>query len=161
MESAVKGLVLRPVILVAHFLVAVAGSVFVGFVPEYFLSRFYYNTGIEAYSPAIAVSAFLVGYYVSFRLKNMRNAAWTWVVGILWLTFGAIRLTSSWGPSSSGMSAWAYVAANLFGPARGCGPPECFYEIIFTTPCTASVMYSVGAYLWKQRNPIVTPKECR
>jgi len=42
---------------------------------------------------------------------------------------------------------FAYLIANLFGPTDKCSGSECLGELIFTMPFTASVMYSIGAYI--------------
>src|SRR2546430_3556533 len=45
--------------LIVHYFLAVAGGMITGFLPEVVLSRAYYNTGLDPYPPAIALTAFL------------------------------------------------------------------------------------------------------
>lgn len=153
MENSVrKMLVVWPVHLTLHFLLATGGGMLIGFCPEALIGKLYYNTGIEAYSPAIALTAFLLGYLVSFRLLSPRTATWTWVVGALWLLVGIQELTIGWNASwSPERSRWSYAVANLFGSTLRCSGSECLDELLFTTPFAASVMYSIGAYLRERR----------
>jgi hypothetical protein len=136
-----------PVLLALHFFLAVAGGMLIGFLPEALVSRAYYNTGLEPYSPANAASALLLGYFVSYRLR-VRVAMWTWTIGALWLVIGVNELTRHWSASwSPEKTRWGYAIANLFGPTIRCSDSECLYELLVTTPFAASVMYSIGAYL--------------
>ena len=149
MESSVnKMLAVWPVLLALHFVLAAVGGMLIGFFPEALIGKLYYNTGIEAYSPAIAVSALLLGYFVSYRVLSSRAAMWTWVVGALWLLFGiqeiAIGWNANWSPERT---RWAYAFANLFGSSVRCSGSECLDELLFTTPFAASVTYSIGVYL--------------
>jgi hypothetical protein len=90
--------------------------------PEALISRVYYNTGLEPYSPAIAASSFLLGYFVGYRLLSLRAASWPWLIGIMWLLFGFHELTSYWHASwSPEKTSWGYALANLFGPTLKCG----------------------------------------
>lgn len=153
-DSIEKVLFSWPAQLVFHFSVAAAGGMFVGFLPEALISQLYYNTGIEAYSPIIAISAFLLGYFVSFRILSLRAATWTWVLGLVWLAVGVRGLSSGWGASwSPEKTPLGYVLANLFGPTLKCSGSDCLYEIVFTTPFAASITYSIGAYLRQRRLP--------
>jgi hypothetical protein len=137
-----------PVSLVAHYFIAVVGAMIIGFVPEALLSPLYYNTGIEPFAPAIAFTALLLGYFVSFRVFRARAARWIWVLGLLWLTFGIFDETKFWGPSwSSEKSRAGYVFAQFFGPTSKCSGSECLDELFYTMPFVASVMYSVGSYV--------------
>src|SRR5712692_3484322 len=143
-----------PVLLASHFLMAVVGAMFIGFIPEVVLGRLYYNSGLEPYSPAIALSALLLGYFVSSRVLSVRAARWTWTLGALWLLVGVHELTTSWNGSwSPEKTRWGYALANLVGSTRRCSGSECLYEFFFTTPFAATVMYSVGAYLANRGNP--------
>jgi hypothetical protein len=125
--------------LITHYLLAVAGGMTIGFLPEVFLSRLFYNTRIEAFVPAIAVTAFLLGYFLSQRIILGRAAKWTWIVGVLWLASGICDDTKffnySWSPEK------------FFGPTSKCSGSECIDEVLYTWPWVASVTYSVGAYL--------------
>ena len=130
---------------------------FIGFLPEALVGQLYYNTVIGAYSPIIAISAFLLGYFVSFRILSLRAATWTWTLGLVWLLVGVHELSSHW-------SAWwspektlrGYVLANLFGPTLKCSGSECLYEVVLTTPFAASIMYSIGAYIRQHRLPAMS-----
>jgi hypothetical protein len=42
-----------PISWMANYIVAVAGGMIIGFLPEALVSRIYYNTGLEPYSPMI------------------------------------------------------------------------------------------------------------
>ena len=122
----------------------------IGFFPEGLVSQKYYNTGLEPYSPMIAATAFLLGYFVAGRILHGRAADFVWIVGFVWLLVGIyITATSipSWSPERN---PWNYMLANLFGPTSKCDS-ECLGEVLFTTPFTASITYSVGAYLRKRQ----------
>jgi hypothetical protein len=142
-----------PLSWVAHYFVAVAGAVIIGFLPEALLSRVYYNTGLEPYSPMIAITAFLLGYFVSHSIFNGRAATFVWIIGLAWMMFGIYDTTRYWSASwSPEKTRWGYMLANLFGPTLKCSGSECLGELFFTTPFTASITYSIGAYLAKQRD---------
>jgi len=146
-----------PLLLAFHFVLAAAGSMFLGFLPEALVSRVYYNTGIEPYSPMIALTSLLLGYFLSFRILGLRTAEWTWTLGLLWLFVGVYELTSDWNASwSPETTRWGYALANLFGSTLKCSGSECLYELVFTTPFTASITYSIGAYL-RRRLHSTTP----
>jgi hypothetical protein len=136
-----------PVPLILHFLVATIGSIMIGIVPEAIVSRFYYDTGLEAYSPAIALIALLLGYFVSFRLFGEKMASWIWLLGIAWLLFGIHSLVSTWDPRWDRVGRWQSVINNLFGKSSNCSNRECLGEFMFTTPFVSSVTYSLGAFL--------------
>jgi hypothetical protein len=123
--------------------VAILGSMFIGFLPEVFASRYYYNSGFEAYSPAILATAVILGYLVSRRLGHS-PAMWVWTVGLVWLAYGAYEESSYWHQGLA-ISRLDYIAANFFGPTRRCSPTECLGEFFFTTPFAATVGYSLGA----------------
>jgi CDP-diglyceride synthetase len=143
-----------PLSWVAHYFVAVAGAMIIGFLPEAVLSeRVYYNTGLEPYSPMIAITAFLLGYFVSVHIFKGRAATFVWIIGLAWMMFGIYDTTRYWSASwSPEKTRWGYMLANLFGPTRKCSGSECLGELFFTTPFTASIVYSIGAYLAKQRD---------
>ena len=90
-----------PLSLLAHYLVAVVGAVIIGFLPEAFVSKIYYNTGIEAYSPMIALTAFLLGYFVAGFIFDGRTAMFVWIIGLGWLVFGIFDTTQYWNASWS------------------------------------------------------------
>jgi hypothetical protein len=54
--------------LLLHCFVAVGISGLIGFLPEIYFSKLYYNSGIEPYSPVIATTALLLGYFAVPRL---------------------------------------------------------------------------------------------
>jgi hypothetical protein len=141
-----------PLSLVAHYFVAVAGGMIIGFLPEALVSRMYYNTGLEPYSPMIAVTAFLLGYFAAGRIFSGRAATFVWIIGLVWIVFGIYDTTRYWSASwSPEKTRWGYALANLFGPTVKCSGSECLAELFFTTPLTASITYSVRAYLRKWR----------
>jgi len=130
-----------------HWVVGTAASVLIGFLPEAFLSRYYFDTRIEAFSPAIAGTAFILGIGFSGRFKNGRGAAWVWVFGLLWLAIGIDGLQASWNPAwSTQRSSWQYAMVNLFGPTSACSASECLSELAYTMPFAVSVAYSIGAF---------------
>ncbi len=125
------------------FVVAVMGSMLIGFLPEALIGRYYYNSGFEAYSPAIFVTAIMLGYLVARSLGHS-PAMWVWIIGLLGLAYGAYSESSQWykGLAHSRLD---YIAANFFGPTSKCSDTECLNELVFTTPFAATVGYSVGA----------------
>src|ERR1700688_1756166 len=142
-----------PLSWVAHYFVAVAGAMIIGFLPEAILSRVYYNTGLEPYSPMIAITAFLLGYFVSLSIFNGRAATFVWIIGLAWMMFGIYDTTRYWSAGwSPEKTRWGYMLANLFGPTLKCSGSECLGEVFFSTPFTASITYSIGAYLAKRRD---------
>ncbi len=146
-----------PALLAFHFFLAAAGGMFIGFLPEALVSQLYLNTVIGAFSPIIALAAFLLGYFVSFRILSLRAAAWAWIPGLAWLIVGVRELSSGWSPSWSPEKTVAgFVLANLFGSTVKCSGSECLYELVFTTPFAASITYSIGAYLRRRRLPPLT-----
>jgi hypothetical protein len=142
-----------PLSWVVHYFVAVAGAMIIGFLPEALVSRMYYNTGIEPYSPMIAITALLLGFFVGRFIFDGRAAAFVWIIGLAWMVFGIYDTTRYWSASwSPEKTRWGYMLANLFGPTLKCGASECIGELLFTTPFTASITYSIGAYLRKRRD---------
>ncbi len=142
-----------PLSWLAHFFVAVVGAMIIGFLPEALLSGVYYNTGIEPYSHMIAITAFLLGYFVSLFIFDGRAAAFVWIIGLAWMVFGIYDMTRYWSASwSPEQTRWGYMLANLFGPTLKCSGSECMGELFFTTPFTASITYSIGAYVRKRRD---------
>jgi hypothetical protein len=141
-----------PLLLILHFLFATLGGMVVGFIPEVVTSRLFYNTGIEAYSPLIALTALVLGYFAGARVLGFRAGNWTWTLGLIWLLIGVRELTSYWNASwSPEKTRWEYALANLFGPTLRCSGTECLYEFLFTTPFVASLTYSIGLYSRKRR----------
>jgi hypothetical protein len=141
-----------PVSLIAHYFIAVVGAMIIGFVPEALLSPLYYDTRLEPFAPAIAFTALLLGYFVSYRVFRAHAARWIWVLGLLWLTFGMFDETKFWSPSwSSEKSRAGYALAQFFGPSSKSGASEGLLEVFYTMPFVASVMYSVGSYVRKRK----------
>ena len=113
----------------------------------------YYNSGLEPYSPMIAATSFLLGYFVADRILNGRAATFIWIIGLAWMVFGIYDTTRYWSASwSPEKTRWGYALANLFGPTVKCSGSECLGELFVTTPFAASITYSVGAYLrnWRK-----------
>lgn len=131
-----------------HCILGVAGSVSLGILPEAFLSRYYFNTGIEAFAPAVAVTALILGFAFGGIISKGQGASLAWIFGLLWLGIGILDVRKGWNPAwSPEPSAWAHVKANLFGKTSACGDSECLNELFVTMPFTASVMYSLGAFI--------------
>ena len=123
-----------------------------GFFPEGTLGHYWYNTGLEPYSPMIALIALLSGYFIVSAGFSQQAATSTWIVGAVWLAFGIYDTGRGWDASwSPEKTRLAYVLANLFGSTVKCSGSECLGELIFTTPFTACVMYSIGAYIKTRR----------
>ena len=142
-----------PLSWVAHYLIAVVGAMIIGFFPEMFVSRLYLNTGLEPYSPMIAATAFLLGYFVAGLVSDGRASTFVWIIGLAWMLFGVYDTTRFWSASwSPEKTRWGYTLANLFGPTLKCSGTECMGELFVTTPFTASITYSVGAYLRQRRD---------
>jgi hypothetical protein len=113
----------------------------------------YYNTGVEPYSPMIATIALLLGYFAARLIFDGRAATSIWIIGLAWMIFGIYDTTRNWSASwSPEKTRWAYMMANLFGPTLKCSGSECLGELFLTTPFTASITYSVGAFLRKRRD---------
>ena len=128
----------------------------IGFLPEAALSRAYANTYLAPYSPAIALIAFLLGYFLSPRVKKGQAATFVWVVGLLWLIYGMYDGLGYWSASwSPEKTRWSAMLAGLFGPTDKCSGSECLGELIFTTPFAASVTYSIAAYIRKRRSSVL------
>jgi len=124
----------------------------IGFLPELYLSFLYHGTVLEGFAPAIALTALLLGYFVSRRVFRARAARWTWIIGLLWLSFGIYDETRFWSPSwSSEKTRLAFAFAEFFGPTSKCSDSECLDVVLFTCPFVASVTYSIGAYLRERK----------
>jgi len=124
----------------------------VGFLAVVFLPGLNYNAWLEPYSPMTAATAFLLGYFISGRILDGRAAAFVWIVGLAWITFGMYTETKYWSAAwSSEKTRWGYALAKFFGPTAKCSVSECLAELLYTTPFAASVAYSIGAYLRKWR----------
>jgi hypothetical protein len=115
----------------------------IGFLPEVFTARYYYNSGFEAYSPAIFATASVLGCLVTRGLGHS-PAMWVRMVGLVWLVYGAYDGSGYWYKGAA-HSRLDYVAANFFGPTTKCSNTECLYELFVTTPFPATVGYSLGS----------------
>jgi hypothetical protein len=126
-----------------HSAVSTFVSMIIGFLPEAFIGHLYYNTGLEAYSPMILVVAGCLGFWLNQKLGHSA-ACWVWILGIAWLTYGAHSESAYW--FNSGYSSrMRYVMDNFFGGTVACSGSECLGELLFTTPCAASIVYSLAA----------------
>jgi hypothetical protein len=131
-----------------HWVVGTGTSMIIGFVPEALMERYYVNTWVEPFAPTIAAIAFIVGMTLSGRFKGGQGASWVWVFGLFCLGLGVNDFQSGWDPVwSTQPSSWANAMANLFGPTSACSSTECLGELFITVPFTASVTYSLGAFV--------------
>ena len=128
-----------------HLFVAVICSMVIGFFPEAFAGRYYLNTGIEAYSPVILVTATTLGYLLNRKLGHSA-AQWVWVAGLVWLAFGINDESRFW-HNSLYSSRLSFILDNFFGSTTKCSGTECLCEFLFTTPAAATLGYSLGAVL--------------
>jgi hypothetical protein len=126
-----------------HFVLAVVGSMAIGFLPEAFVGHLYYNTGLDPYSPMILVAAGCLGYWVNKKVGHA-SARWIWVIGVIWLAYGASEESAYWATTSA-PSRMQYVMDNFFGRTSACSSSECLAEFFFTTPCAVSIVYSIVA----------------
>ena len=102
---------------IVNFLLAVLGGMILGFLPEVALRKLLCNSRLEPFSPAAAVCALLLGFFVSPKIFNGRAASWIWVIGTFWLIYGIHETMSSWNADwATEKTAWGYANANLFGP---------------------------------------------
>jgi hypothetical protein len=126
-----------------HLFVAVICSMVIGFFPEAFAGRYYLNTGLEPYSPAILVTAITLGYLLNRKLGHSA-AIWVWVAGLVWLTYGIYDESRFW-HNTLHSSRLSFILDDFFGPTSKCGGNECLGEFLFTTPAAATLGYSLGA----------------
>jgi hypothetical protein len=139
-------------LLLLHCGFLAVASVTLGFFLEITFGHYWVDTPLEPFSPMIALVAVFSGYFVVGRGQSRHAAAWTWTVGVLWLAYGIYDTARGWDPSwSHENTRWAYAYANLFAPPPRCSGSECLGEAIFTMPFTASVMYSIGAFIKLRR----------
>jgi hypothetical protein len=132
--------------LLLHSFVAMAVSAFVGGLPEVALSR-YLDPRIKPYAPIIAMTALVLGYFVSRQIAS-RAATFVWIVGVLWISCGFYSVASSWSREwSTHSTRWSYATANLF--TTSCSETECLNQLIFTIPFVATFAYTLGAWLRK------------
>jgi hypothetical protein len=142
-------------LLLLHCIFLAVASITVGVFLELTLDYLGARTRLFPFTPGIAFVAFLTGYFVVSRGQSRRAAVWTWTVGAIWLAFGIYDF--AWGSDawdlrwSTEKTRLAYAIAELFGPPDKCSSSECLGVFIFTMPFTASVMYSIGAYVKLRR----------
>jgi hypothetical protein len=133
-----------------HFMIGVGLSMVFGLVPEAFLGHLYYNTGFEAFGPAIALTGLILGFFFSVGVRNGQGASLAWIFGAVWLGVGFHGVASGWSPMwAPEKSSWDYAVANLFGRTSVCSASECLIELLFTKPSTASITYSIGSLVRK------------
>lgn len=124
-----------------HYVLAVVGSIVIGFFPEILVENMNPNGILEPYSPMIQIVAGFLGYLVNKRLGHSA-ARWIWVLGVAWLAYGAIGDSSYWYNSPGYSSRMQYIWVQFFGT---CSNSECAGQFLFTTPCAISIIYSVAA----------------
>lgn len=131
-----------------------AGSVVTAMILGTFVEWLLIAWGFERFTweeplfPWMLIPAGILGI-VAVRLWGDHEAAWTWVLGFLWLVVGACLLASDWQESPGDTrTRFAYVAANLFGPTDNCSADtECLYTVIFTAPLMCSIAFSAISLL--------------
>ena len=64
-----------------HCVVGVGISVLVGFLPEVFLSRYYVDTRLEAFAPAIAITGLVLGLVLVPDLGTAKEQVWLGFLG--------------------------------------------------------------------------------
>jgi hypothetical protein len=142
---------------ILQFVIAEVVSFFCGWLPEIKFGPQLQNSGWEPYSIFITIAALILGFYLSPVILKGKGAAWTWIVGVLWLAFNFFDLAKDWSPGwSSAADRWAYAVNDLFGKTGQCSGSECLGELIVTTPCSVAVAYSAGALVfraWKAISP--------
>jgi hypothetical protein len=142
-------------LLLLHCIFLAVATVTVGFFLEVTFGHFWANAPLGPFPPGIALVALLSGYFVVSRGQSRRAAGWTWAVGAIWLAFGIYDYawgSDAWDPRwSTEKTRFAYVIADLFGPTDKCSASECVGVFLFTMPFTASIMYSIGAYIKLRR----------
>jgi hypothetical protein len=123
-----------------HYVLAVVGSIVIGFVPEIFVEDTNPGSILEPYSPMILIVAGFLGYLLNKSLGHPA-ARWIWVLGVAWLAWGAISDSTYW-YNSNASSRMQYIWVQFFGT---CTNSECAGQFLFTTPCAISIIYSVAA----------------
>ena len=127
-----------------HFFVAEILGFVVGLLPQLAIDRFVRDKWYEPFVPGMALTAILLGYFLSRFIGRGRGAVWVWAIGFLfiapWIYSG---LQSKHG--------WDWMMRNIFGPTKACNETECMGELFATIPFVISVAYSIGALLRKLR----------
>jgi hypothetical protein len=133
-------------LLLLHCVFLAVATVTAGVLLEVTLDHF--GANLWPFAPGIAFVALLTGYFVVSQGQSRRAAAWTWTVGVVWFSVGIYDAAWGWDPAwSLEKSRLAYVIVDLFGPADKCSASECVGVGFFTMPFTATVLYSIGAYI--------------
>jgi hypothetical protein len=129
-----------------HTLVATVGSFAIGFFPEVGVGGFYHDTRLEPYSPAIFAVAIFLGFVINIKI-GQKAALLAWVIPATWLVCGMYDESKYWYNDPTAVSRWQYISDNFFGPTVKCSGSECLAELFYTTPCAASIAYSIGSAL--------------
>jgi hypothetical protein len=83
--------------------------------------------------PFQAAAGFVIGFGLARRL-GVKSVAFVWILPLLWFCFGALSVAPS--------SKLAYLIGGTCKVTQGC-----FYQLSFTLPLAASVLYTLGATL--------------
>jgi hypothetical protein len=116
----------------------------IGFILEALFSRYYQASHIAAFSPCIAVTAFVTAFFANRRRRD-RGPLLFGVAGLLWLAFAIWDEGRAWNPTWAHESRSNYLVHMFFGTPAQCSASECIGELFFTTPCIAAIVYSIGA----------------
>jgi hypothetical protein len=81
--------------------------------------------------PFQGASGFILGFALARQLRA-KSVSYVWILPLLWFCFGALAVAPS--------SKLAYLIGGACKVSRGC-----FYQVLFTLPLVASVLYAVGA----------------
>jgi hypothetical protein len=147
-----KSFLLYPLRVAAHYIVAVAGGMTIGLIPEVTVGRLYSHSAVAPFVPCIAITAFVLGSLVSPRIDRVQLASWTWTIGLIWLLVAIRELTHSWDPRwAHTRTAWEYARSQLFPVPiyDSCGGTECLYQFFAAIPFVASAAYSAGGFAKK------------
>jgi len=154
-ESVPEGGSLAPVkrwlgAVILQFVFAEVVSFLCGGLPEAKFQQRFADNNLGAFAPFITCAGLILGFYLSPIIMKGKGAAWTWLIGILLLAYGISKLAIHWSPQeTSEPTRWAYAVANVFGNPDQCDRTGCVNEMIFTTPCSVAVAYSIGAIVFR------------
>lgn len=106
-----------------HFVVAVGAGMLIGWGPELLFDRYYLNTGVQAFSPAIAFTALVLAFVVGPKIKGGRGATFVWAPTLV--RCGTERTCNRLGPQlvfaeeslglRNGKSFWSGPLLQLYG----------------------------------------------
>jgi len=116
----------------------------IGFLLEALFNRYYQGSHIAAFSPCIAVSAFVMAFFANRRRGNHSPLLFA-IAGLLWLALAVWDEGRAWNPTWAQESKSNYLVHMFFGTRAQCSASECIGELFFTTPCLAAITYSLGA----------------